>query len=69
MKKTKGTNIKPIFMWKTRKIGSVFNKFKKVMSNLVTFGEDDEALVRLTLDNLFNEVVSATNVIKKRRKK
>ena len=69
MKKTKGTNVKPIFIWKNQKIIAVFKKFEKAMSNLATFGKDDEMTVRLTLDNLFNEIVSATNVIKKRRKK
>lgn len=39
------------------------------MSSLVTFDKDDEMVVKLTLDNLFNEIANATKVIKKRRKK
>jgi len=63
------TKVKPIFIWKTQKIIAVFNKFKDEMSRLVTFDKADEAIVKLTLDNLFNEIASATKVIKKRRKK
>lgn len=69
MQKNKDNKVKPIFIWKTQKIIAVFKKFKKEMSNLVTFGKDDEMVIKLTLDNLFNEIVSAANVIKKRRKK
>lgn len=68
MQKTKGTKVKPIFMWKTQKIITVFKKFEKAMSKLVTFDKDDEAVIQLTLDNLFNEIASATKVVKKRRK-
>ena len=69
MQKNKGTKVKPIFIWKTQKIVSIFNKFKKEMPKLVTFDKEDEMLVRLTLDNLFYEIATATEVLRRMKKK
>ena len=53
-------------MRKCRAIKSAFNKFKDAVSKIKKFSPDDEAMIRLTLDNLLAEVRAATGVIKER---
>lgn len=66
----KENNVKPIFIWKTQKINSMFTKFKKEMFELGVLGKkEDEVIIKLTLDNLFHEIVSATGVIRRMKKK
>jgi len=51
-------------MRKCRAVKSAFNKFKDAVSGIKKFSADDEALIRLTLDNLLTEIRTATEVIK-----
>jgi len=48
-----------------RAIGLVFNKFRGAANSMKKFSADDEALIKLTLNNLLTEIRTATEVIKK----
>ena len=67
---TKSRELKPILKYKFAKTKEAFDKFKKVVTNLKEIQYDeDEKLFRLTLNNLQNEILSATETIKKLRRK
>lgn len=69
MPKTNNLYVRCNIMRKCRAIKSAFNKFKDIVSKIKKFSADDEAVIRLTLDNLLTEVRTATEVIKERGKK
>lgn len=56
-------------MRKCRAVKLAFNKFKVAVSNIKTFDTDDDALIKLTLDNLLTEIRTATEIIKAKGKK
>lgn len=56
-------------MRKCRAVKLAFNKFKVAVSNIKTFDTDDDALIKLTLDNLLTEIRTATEIIKKTKGK
>jgi len=56
-------------MRKCRAIKLAFNKFKDAVTNIKKFNADDEALVRLVLENLLTEVRRATKAIEELGKK
>ena len=69
MVKTKDVNVKRTLMLKNREVNVAFSKFKDAMANLVTSGKNDEALIMLILNNLFNEITSACKAIEEREGK
>jgi hypothetical protein len=52
-----------------KKVKVAFDEFRGVLVDFQTMNPDDKILVGLTLGNLFNEIKSASNTIKERRKK
>ena len=69
MPKANNLRIRFILMRKCRIVKSAFNKFKDAINNLKKFNTSDEALIKLTLDNLLNEIGTATEIIKERCEK
>lgn len=66
MPKVSNLHTRSNMMRKCRAVKSAFNKFKDAVSGIKKFSADDEALIRLTLDNLLTEIRTATEVIKER---
>ena len=64
MPKVSNLHTKCNMMLKCRNVESAFNKFKNAVSRIKKFSTDDEALIKLTLDNLLTEIRTATEVIK-----
>lgn len=64
MPKNNNLHIRCNIMRKCRTVKLAFNKFKDAVSGIKKFSADDEALIRLTLDNLLTEIRTATEVIK-----
>jgi len=64
MPKVSNLHTKVNMMLKCRTVESAFNKFKDAVSRMKKFSTDDEALIRLTLDNLLTEIRTATEVVK-----
>lgn len=66
MPKVNDLHIRCNMMRKCRTVKTAFNKFKDSVSGIKKFSADDEALIRLTLDNLLHEIRTATEVIKEK---
>lgn len=52
-----------------KKVKAAFDEFRDVLVDFQTMSPDDKILIGLTLGNLFNEIKSATKIVKERRKK
>ena len=66
MSKVNNLSIRYNIMRRCRALKLAFNNFKDAVANLKKFSAEDEALIKLTLDNLLNEINTATKVVKER---
>jgi len=69
MPKTNDNNIRFNIQRQSRGVKAAFNKFKDTIDSIKTFNSENESLIKLTLDNLLNEIKTATKVIKAKCKK
>lgn len=69
MPKNNSLHIRCNIMRKCRAVKSAFNKFKDTVGKIKRFSADDEAVIRLVLENLLTEIRTATEVVKERGKK
>ena len=69
MPKNNDNNVRFNIQRQTRGVKAAFNKFKYAVDNVKIFKPENENLIKLTLDNLLNEIKTATKVIKAKCKK
>lgn len=66
---SKNNNVRFSIQRKSRGVKTAFNRFKDAIDNIKIFNSDGEQLIKLTLDNLLNEIKTATKIVKEGGKK